>query len=130
MQAQQWTTAIDYAMRFLLQDPVAEHIHRRLMLCYSSMGNRPAAIRQFETCRQRLSENLGVSPLPETISAFEAIYKESNDDAGPVGPVKRTRSARREAFAEVLHSLNATRDSMMQACRLLDTSISKIRRTP
>lgn len=65
-------TAIDYAQCYLTIDNLAEEMHRRLIALYTAVGDRGAALHQFETCAVILERELGVSPLPETRAAYQA----------------------------------------------------------
>lgn len=65
--------AIEAAQRALSVDELAEDMHRRLIELYAAIGDRSAALRQFERCVTVLERDLGVSPLPETRSVYEHI---------------------------------------------------------
>ena len=69
---QNLVAAVGYAQQYLAADPLAEHIHRRLIELNARRGERAAARRQFETCLGLLERELGVSPLPETYAAYKA----------------------------------------------------------
>jgi len=47
-------------------DPTSETAHRLLMRAYAAMGEIGAALRDFESYRRRLADELGVDPSPET----------------------------------------------------------------
>jgi DNA-binding SARP family transcriptional activator len=64
--------AIDYGQRYLAIDNLAETIHRQLISLYAAVGDRGAALRQYEQCAMVLERELGVPPLPETRAAYEA----------------------------------------------------------
>jgi DNA-binding SARP family transcriptional activator/predicted ATPase len=66
---------IQYALKYLEVDELAEQIHRSLIELYHDAGNRSAAIRQYETCVVVLERELGVEPLPETRLVYEAVFK-------------------------------------------------------
>jgi DNA-binding SARP family transcriptional activator len=51
--------------RAVALDPYDEGAHRRLMEAYIAQGRRPMALRQYETCRATLSEELGLEPSEE-----------------------------------------------------------------
>lgn len=68
--------AIDHAQRYLAVDDLVEDIHRRLIELYGASGQREQAIRQLELCTLILERELGVQPLPETISAVRAAVSE------------------------------------------------------
>lgn len=65
--------AIAAAQRALAVDPLAEEMHRQLIALYAAAGDRTAALRQFEHCVVILERELGVSPLPETRTVYEAV---------------------------------------------------------
>ena len=67
--------AIDYAQRYLSTDELAEEMHRQLIVFYAMAGDRSAALRQYERCALILERELGVSPLPETQAAYQAILE-------------------------------------------------------
>lgn len=71
-----WLPAIDLCILFLIEDPFAEHIHYKLMELYCQIGNRVAAIRQFESYRQRLQQGFDMAPLPETLQLFQKVVGE------------------------------------------------------
>lgn len=68
--------AISYASAYLQKDPLAETMHRRLIALHVAVGDRSAAIRQYERCALVLEKELGVSPLPETRAALQAAPAE------------------------------------------------------
>jgi predicted ATPase/DNA-binding SARP family transcriptional activator len=69
----EFDTATDDARHWLALDSLHEPAHRLLMRLYAWSGQQAAALRQYETCRQLLQEELDVAPDPETIALFEAI---------------------------------------------------------
>ncbi len=62
--------AMELYQRVLAQDPYQEVAHRELMRCYYRLGDRAAAVRQYQICANILLEDLGLSPTQET----EALY--------------------------------------------------------
>ncbi|MBX3086466.1 MAG: tetratricopeptide repeat protein [Anaerolineae bacterium] len=65
--------ALTLLNRLLALDPLREETYRQLMLLAARGGNRNAAITQFEACKQRLAEELGVEPETETVRLYERI---------------------------------------------------------
>jgi DNA-binding SARP family transcriptional activator len=59
-----------HAEHALRLDPLRETSYQRLMRAHAAAGNRSAALRAYERCRQLLADELGVSPSPQT----EAVY--------------------------------------------------------
>ena len=72
--------AIDYARRWVALDPLHEPAQRRLMELYARSNQRTAALRQYEECRQILTDELDVPPAPETTVLYEQIH---NHTIGP-----------------------------------------------
>jgi DNA-binding SARP family transcriptional activator len=64
--------ALRYAGEALALDPYCETAYVRLIRLHMSNGNRAAALRVYEQCRDVLAEELGVEPLPQT----EAVCRE------------------------------------------------------
>lgn len=75
MSNRDWNNAIIYANQLLSKDGLLEHIHLYLMRCYCAKGNRPAAVMQYQRCKKLLSDELGVSPMPETEHAYLDIIR-------------------------------------------------------
>ncbi|MCU0523058.1 MAG: hypothetical protein MUF84_20520, partial [Anaerolineae bacterium] len=67
--------AIGHARRWLAVDPLHEPAHRHLMVLYAKSNQRAAALRQYETCRRVLREELGVEPSTRTVQAYQQILK-------------------------------------------------------
>lgn len=85
-------TAVPYAQRWLTLDPLNEAAHRQLMRLYAQSGRRSAALRQYQQCAQRLQEELGVTPEPETTALFAAIK---------AGEIDHTHTDFREAIVTI-----------------------------
>jgi len=71
----EYDVAITYARRYLQTDDLDEDMHRRLIELYAAAGDRSSALRQFERCVAVLERELGVSPLPETRTAYQAVLE-------------------------------------------------------
>ncbi len=71
----EYDAAIEYARRYLSVDDLAEDTHRRLIELYAAIGDYGSALRQFENCATILKRELGVSPLPETQAAYQAVLQ-------------------------------------------------------
>ena len=62
--------AADLARQAVVGQPYRETGYQVLMRAHAAAGNRAEALRTFEECRLRVSDQLGVAPSPET----EAVY--------------------------------------------------------
>jgi adenylate cyclase len=73
MRRGQYSAALRHTRRLLQLAPWNEGAHRQAMRLLAWTGQRGAALRQFETCRQALREELGIEPAGETTTLFEQI---------------------------------------------------------
>ena len=70
--AEIWTTvgdttlAVRDAKQAVQLDPFGERTHRLLMRAHAAAGNRAAALKAYERCRELLAEELGADPSRET----------------------------------------------------------------
>jgi ATP/maltotriose-dependent transcriptional regulator MalT/DNA-binding SARP family transcriptional activator len=64
---------IAHSKMILSRDAYREDVHRQLMDAYARLGNRAAAREQYESLKDLLMEELGVSPLPETVATYKKI---------------------------------------------------------
>ncbi len=67
-----YTLAIDSIQQALQLDPFDETLHRRLMQLFLNTGNRPAAVREYDTYANNLHRDLDLDPMPETTSLYQA----------------------------------------------------------
>ncbi|MFN8490698.1 MAG: tetratricopeptide repeat protein [Caldilineaceae bacterium] len=67
----EYAQAIAVAQRILAVDPANEPAHQHLMFCYMAMGDRHAALRQYELCERALQAELDAPPMPETTALYQ-----------------------------------------------------------
>ncbi len=91
--AEKYPQAIALAQRFLHLDELDEDIHRLLIEIYGRLGERSAAMRQFERCAQLLEQELGVNPLPETRAAMQQAMR--GEDSPPKTASRRRHQTKR-----------------------------------
>jgi DNA-binding SARP family transcriptional activator len=65
--------ALDQARVAVELEPFRESGYRRLMQVLVKQGDRAEAVRVYQQCRQRLADELGVSPSEETESLKRAL---------------------------------------------------------
>ena len=70
-------SAQDALERALLLDPLQEDLQRDLLRLLYEAGDRAGAIRQYDTFRKLLDEELGVPPMPETRALYDSILAET-----------------------------------------------------
>ncbi|HEX6269551.1 MAG TPA: BTAD domain-containing putative transcriptional regulator, partial [Anaerolineales bacterium] len=71
----EYQRALEYAQQVLASDTANERAHQHLMFCYVALGDRSAALRQYEACLRALREELAVEPSPTTKSLHQWIQQ-------------------------------------------------------
>ncbi|MCJ9700164.1 BTAD domain-containing putative transcriptional regulator [Bradyrhizobium sp. SHOUNA76] len=69
---------IHIATRLLAADPLQERVHCTLMKLYAQQGRRGAALRQYRTCVELLSRELGIEPDAQTKILHRDLLREWN----------------------------------------------------
>lgn len=64
---------LTFGEQILRYDIARERTHRRMARFYYLLGERTAALRQYELCVTALNEQLGVKPSQRTVEVFEQI---------------------------------------------------------
>lgn len=65
-----------FCLRSLGHEPARERTHRQLMRLYYLVGDRTAALRQYEQCAAILQDELGVEPGRYTQALFQQICED------------------------------------------------------
>lgn len=73
--------ALGCYQKLLDRDGYREDAYCQLMRCYSRLGRRSEALRQYERCADLLRRDLGLDPMPETIAVYREIL-----EGTPSGP--------------------------------------------
>jgi predicted ATPase len=74
----EYAQALEAARRVLLIEPADEAAHRSVMQSQHALGEYEAALRQYETCRRALREELGVEPSAPTTALAQQIRRAAN----------------------------------------------------
>ncbi len=69
----QFNQAQGYAQQQLAIDDLRERAYRQSMAALAHSGQRSAALAQYERCRHRLAEDLGIAPTQETQDLYRRI---------------------------------------------------------
>jgi predicted ATPase/DNA-binding SARP family transcriptional activator len=81
-----WQTAVKISSRQVALDPWREEAYQQLMQALVGQGQRTAALAIFEQCRELLWQELGVTPMPQTVTLYEQIkvsdLVQTRDDDG------------------------------------------------
>ena len=67
--------AADVAGQVVAAQPFRETAYQILMRAQAAAGNRAQALRTYEDCKRRISENLGVHPSTGTEAVYLAILR-------------------------------------------------------
>jgi predicted ATPase/DNA-binding SARP family transcriptional activator len=70
---QDYQRALGFAQQILRREPLHENILRESMRLRAAAGNRTGALEEYRQFRQRVVEELGVAPLPETTALYETL---------------------------------------------------------
>ncbi len=68
-----YPVCIRICQKLLMKDSWREDCHRRLMRCYSMLGQRNLALWQYDLCAKALERELDVGPSHETIALYQKI---------------------------------------------------------
>ena len=68
-----YARGVAYGQRILRYDPARECAHRILMRLHYQVGDRPAALRQYERCAAAMAKQFNVYPSNETVALFRQV---------------------------------------------------------
>ncbi len=71
-----WDKGINLALNVLREDPTCERTHQHLMRLYHGSGDRASALKQYQTCRSILLDELAVEPSQQTQELYERLRRE------------------------------------------------------
>ena len=87
--AQDWPGALALAQELLLQSPLSEEAHRRIMRLHYLAGDRAAALLAFDRCEKVLKDEVGARPSAETLALLATV--EANAAAPRARPLPAAR---------------------------------------
>ncbi len=87
VEAGDWMAAADAAVAALERDPYDEVSLRALLAAHVIGGQVAAALAAYATARERLADDLGADPAPETAALYMAILRGEQVQAGPASPL-------------------------------------------
>jgi len=107
--------------RVLELDPLREDVHRYLMRLHLEMGDRAAAVRQYETCRGSLRRELGIEPMEETraMRARIAIPGSSNAPGGKSQAARKPLGEALRRLREALRGFDQAQEELRDAVELV-----------
>lgn len=100
--------ALDHCHRMLALDPMWEQANRAMMRILARLGNRPAALKVYDRCRDLLRNEMNVEPEPATRALAERI-------AAGVPLLTRWITEKSATEVEDLRARLRTLDSMVES---------------
>ncbi len=110
--------------QILQHDPLREEIHREMMQLYWRSGQRALAVRQYETCRQVLADELKILPMEET----QALYQQILIDDGPMR-ADLVSAMQGATLSQAAHQIQQTMKLLNEAQRQLKQAIEHLERS-
>jgi predicted ATPase/DNA-binding SARP family transcriptional activator len=121
--------AVRWLQRALVEDPLHEDAHRRLMTLYTTSGRRQQALAQYQRLRQALRREFEDVPDAETRELYQSILSGSFSAAEGADAHGEERAARQASPARGPHNLPLRLTSFVgrerelaEVWRLLDRS--------
>ncbi len=71
-----YESCIVYCQKILARDPCREDAYRRLMRCYSRLGQRNRALRWYEICRRTIQAELDTAPDRQTAALYHQLSRD------------------------------------------------------
>jgi DNA-binding SARP family transcriptional activator len=68
-----YDTGIDCGLRAIALEHSRESVHLRLMRLFYLAGDRSLAVRQYQRCREALTDDLGIQPGEKTVRLYKQI---------------------------------------------------------
>lgn len=68
-------SCIIYCQRILAKDPCREDTYRRLIRCYSRLGNKNRSLRWYEICCKTILAELDIAPDRETVTLYYQLLR-------------------------------------------------------
>lgn len=75
-----YVSSLDFYLRGICINPLAEDIYRSAMELYSILGNNGEIARLFNNCKSCLEDEVGMPPSGETIRLFNKLVKGGKDE--------------------------------------------------
>jgi DNA-binding SARP family transcriptional activator/pimeloyl-ACP methyl ester carboxylesterase len=82
--------ALRTARQLLALDLLQEPVHRTLMRLHAQLGQRAAALRQYQHCVTVLQRELGIEPEAETKQLYQEVLRQRATPAGTAGRAAST----------------------------------------
>lgn len=119
--------AMAYARQLLNRDPLREDTLRDYMLLRADSGDRAGALQLYQQFKNRLEEELGVAPMPETTAVYDELAHSHPLSASPRPPIAAPTSSPHHNLPARLTSFVGRQEELAHVGRLLGTAESPVR---
>ncbi len=100
-----YSQALTHASRYLLLDPLNESAHQTVIALYALTGQKTAALRQYDLCREQLQTELSLEPSSEITALYNDIRLGTYPPSDPTTQEFGTLVEEKEAKTAVPHNL-------------------------
>lgn len=118
--------SLAYGQRILAMEPIHESIHRAVMRIYLETGQRPLAVRQYETCKYILAKELNLPPMEETEALYIQARQGQSQIFAPVLPDKLNEAL--DQLGLIAKNLDAAQRQLKLAGQKFDQSQQELQR--
>lgn len=123
---QDYEAGLVYGSLILRNDRARERTHRRLMRLQYLVGDRTAALRQYESCVAALDEELGVKPAKRTLALYQQIRADQLNEPAPAPVQAREPEAAASPLPEVLDHLKQLQTTLIDIQRQVHHDIQAV----
>lgn len=121
-----------YARQLLNQDPLREDVLRDYMQLRHASGDRAGALQLYQQFKERLEEELGVEPMPETAELYEQLSTSQSAVVLPKShplqpPTAPPPSAPPHNLPTRITSFVGREEELAQVCHLIGSPGSQVR---
>ncbi|MCA1564710.1 MAG: bacterial transcriptional activator domain-containing protein [Acidobacteria bacterium] len=122
-----------YGSTILRYDEARERTHRQLMHLFYLLGDRTAALRQYERCAAALRRELDVAPDRRTVALYQQIRHDELEEGGLLAAEPETSvrppAAAAVSLPEVLRRLQQLQLVMSDVQRRIQQDIKAVQQT-
>jgi DNA-binding SARP family transcriptional activator len=118
-----YAKGVDYGQRILRYDPARECTHRILMRLHYQVGDRTAALRQYERCATAMAQQFNVRPSQETVALFRQVRGDQQEAPTREAPVNIRPAT--EHGGDLLMRLQASLDHLQAALTGLQRQVQQ-----
>lgn len=116
--------ALDILQHILKLDPYREDVYKLAMEANCRIGNRPGAVKLFEQLNNLLKEELGISPMPDTIQLYSELITEDILNTDKRKQIKNKKmdikTVEQSTIKEIIPKLSDSAQMLLQLLAMCD----------